>query len=494
MELRLPSASAGGVTVHSPIDAQPLAEVHAASVADMAASLQALQQVRPAWSALPPLRRGQLLRAFADRLRQHRQPLARLVTLETGKVAAEALGEVQDMIDICDFGAGLSHQLQGLADDLVIASERPAHEMRESWHPFGICGVLSAFDAPVAVWARNAVLALVCGNGLIWKPSEKAPLCALAAHGLLQTTLAAAEPDFIEIAQLCLGGQEQGAWLVEHPALRLISAAGSSAMGRVVGARCAAQFKRTMLELSGNDAAIVRPSANLELAAHAIVSAAVGTSGQRCTTLRRAFIHADVYEQLVGRLKTAYAGLRIGHPAEAGVQMGPLIDAAAYAAMAGALAASAQRGSRVSGGGRLMAELLPQAFYVRPALVETESQHDTMLAETCAPILYLQRVDDLDEAIALTNAAVHGRSSCIFTESRYEAERFMSQSGSDCDIVNVNAGTSGAGIAGTFGGENDIGSGRQARSDAWKAYMRRITNKVNFGAGLPLAQGDRLTA
>ena len=487
MGLALAPGAASDLTLRSPIDAQALAELCTTNEGGMVCSLQVLQGVQPGWAALPASRRGQVLRVFSERLRAHRSSLAQLITLETGKVTAEAIGEVQEMIDMCDFGVGLSRQLHGL----VIPPKRLEHRISESWHPFGICGVISAFNLPVAFWAWNAVLALVCGNGLIWKPSEKAPLSAFAEHGLLRLVLAEAEPDFVDISQLWIGGHEQGSWLVEHPAVRLISAAGSTQMGRAVALRCAAQFKRGIFKLGGNNAVIVRPSADLALAARSIVFAAIGTSGQRCTTLRRAFIHSSVYEQLVVRLKTAYADLHIGHPAENGTQMGPLIDGAAYLAMAAALAECAKRGNRVTGGQRLNADLLPRAFYVRPALVETEVQHDTMIAETFAPILYLQRVDDLDEAIALNNAVAHGLSSCIFTNSLREAERFTSLSGSDCGIANVNVGTSDADIGRAFSGEKDSGGGCEAGSDTWKNYMRRATSTMNFGAELPLAQGVR---
>ena len=487
MGLVLPREDGGDLNLRSPTDAEEVADLHTTSETETGRSFASLQRARPGWAALPAPRRGQVLRVFSERLRMHQSALARLITLETGKVMAEALGEVQQAIDRCDFSVGLSRQLHSL----VNAPERLEHKAFECWHPFGVCGVITAFDAPVAVWARHAALALVCGNGLIWKPSMKAPLSAYAAHGLLHAVLVETEPDFAEIAQLWIGGPEQGARLVDHPAVRLISATGSTEMGRAVAVRCADQFKRGIVESGGNHAAIVRPSADLALATREIVCAAVGTSGQRCATLRRVFIHSDIYDELVARLKAAYANLHVGHPAEPGTQIGPLIDAAAYAAMAAALADCAQRGNRVTGGQRLNAELLPRAYYVRPALVETETQHATMLTETFAPILYLQRVDDLGEAIALSQAVAHGMSCCIFTGSLHEAEQFMSQAGSECAVANVNAGTSGAEIGGASGGEDGSGGGREADSDAWKNYMRRTIHTVNRSAALPLAQGPR---
>jgi len=473
--------------VRTPIDGALLAELPATGAAEMAATLADAREAQRAWALLPAPRRGELLRRYGETLRRHKPALGRLVSLEAGKILQEGEGEVQEMIDICDFAVGLSRQLHGL----VIASERPAHKMLETWHPHGLCGVISAFNFPVAVWAWNAALALACGNGLVWKPSEKTPLCALAAHGLLRQVLRAAEPGYASISQLWLGGRAQGEYLVEHPAVGLISATGSTAMGRAVGVACARRFKRAILELGGNNAAVVCASANLDLALRGMVFAAVGTAGQRCTTLRRAFIHASIYDPMVERLKRAYASVSIGDPLREGVLMGPLIDARAYEAMQGALEQCRRRGDRVSGGERVLAGEYPRACYVRPALVETQAQHETMLRETFAPILYVQKFTQLDQAIALNNAASHGLSSCIFTDSLREAELFTSAAGSDCGIVNVNIGTSGAEIGGAFGGEKETGGGRESGSDAWKGYMRRATNTINYGEALPLAQGLR---
>jgi aldehyde dehydrogenase (NAD+) len=478
---------AGTVTVRSPVDGASIGHVPACTPAQADALVARAHAAQATWALLPAPARGEIVRRFGEVLREHKPALGRLVSLEAGKILQEGLGEVQEMIDICDFAVGLSRQLYGL----TIASERPQHAMRETWHPYGLCGVISAFNFPVAVWAWNAALALVCGNGVIWKPSEKATLCALAAHGLLERVLAAAAPQHTGISAVLPGGRMLGSHLVSHPAVRLVSATGSTRMGREVGIACAGQFKRSILELGGNNAAIVAPSADIELAVRAITFAAAGTAGQRCTTLRRCFIHADLMDTMASRLITVFDRLPVGDPLADGTLVGPLIDTAAGDAMANALAACRAQGNIVTGGERLLAERYPQAYYVRPALVMTDAQHDTMLTETFAPILYLMPYTTLDEAIALNNAAAHGLSSCIFTESMREAERFLSAAGSDCGIANVNIGTSGAEIGGAFGGEKATGGGRESGSDAWKGYMRRATNTINYGDSLPLAQGIR---
>jgi aldehyde dehydrogenase (NAD+) len=363
--------------------------------------------------------------------------------------------------------------------------------MLETWHPYGICGVISAFNFPVAVWAWNATLALVCGNAVIWKPSEKTPLSAWVAHHLLLRTLAEFEPAFADIAQLAIGERSVGALLVDHPDVRLISATGSTAMGRAVGEACARQFKRSILELGGNNAALVCPTADLDLAVRAIVFAAVGTAGQRCTSLRRLFVDRTIYRPFVDRLEAVYASIRIGDPRDADTLVGPLIDAHACDAMRAALSEAAAEGGAVTGGGRVLADAYPGAFYVRPALVEMPRQTALMLRETFAPILYALPFDDLDQAIALNNASAHGLSSCIFTRDLTESEVFLSARGSDCGIANVNIGTSGAEIGGAFGGEKETGGGRESGSDAWRSYMRRSTSTINYGKTLPLAQGIR---
>jgi aldehyde dehydrogenase (NAD+) len=476
-----------GLVSRTPIDGSQLARIPVSSTEACASAVARAKQAQAPWRDMPAPRRGELVRRYGNVLRAHKDALGMLVTLETGKLLQEGMGEVQEMIDICDFAVGLSRQLHGL----TIASERPEHRMLETWHPYGLCGVISAFNFPVAVWAWNATLALVCGNAVIWKPSEKTPLSAWTAHRLLIRTLSEFDPAMADIAQLFIGEHATGAWLVEHPDVRLISATGSTGMGRVVGEACARQFKRSILELGGNNAAIVCPSADLDLALRAIVFAAAGTAGQRCTTMRRLFIHRDVYAALVPRLQAAYASIAVGDPRLPETLVGPLIDAAAFDAHRRALAEATAEGAKITAGERLFAARWPDAFYVRPALAEMPQQTATMLRETFAPILYALPFDDLDEAIALNNAAAHGLSSCIFTRNLRDSEIFLSARGSDCGITNVNIGTSGAEIGGAFGGEKQTGGGRESGSDAWKGYMRRTTSTINYGKDLPLAQGIR---
>ncbi|WP_059415927.1 L-piperidine-6-carboxylate dehydrogenase [Cupriavidus basilensis] len=478
---------AGALPVRSPIDGEAFGHLPACTPAEADARIERARAAQASWALVPAPVRGEVVRRFGEMLREHKKHLGQLVSLESGKILQEGLGEVQEMIDICDFAVGLSRQLHGL----TIASERPQHAMRETWHPYGLCGVISAFNFPVAVWAWNAALALVCGNGVVWKPSEKTPLCALAVQGLLDGVLDIAAPHHAGIATVLAGPQALGQHLVAHADVRLVSATGSTRMGREVGIACAGQFKRAILELGGNNAAIVAPSANIELAIRAITFSAAGTAGQRCTTLRRAFVHADLFDAVTTRLMHVFSTLPMGDPLAEATLVGPLIDGAAGAAMAGALLRCRGHGNVVHGGERVLAERYPNAEYVRPALVLTDRQHETMLTETFAPILYVMPYDTLDEAIALNNAAAHGLSSCIFTESLREAERFLSAAGSDCGIANVNIGTSGAEIGGAFGGEKATGGGRESGSDAWKGYMRRATNTINYGDALPLAQGIR---
>ena len=480
------NASAGLVS-RTPIDGSQLARIPISSADAGASAVARAKQAQMRWRDTPAPRRGEVVRRYGNVLRAYKDALGMLVTLETGKLLQEGMGEVQEMIDICDFAVGLSRQLHGL----TIASERPDHRMLETWHPYGICGVISAFNFPVAVWAWNTTLALVCGNAVIWKPSEKTPLSAWAAHRLLIRTLSEFDPWMVDVAHLIIGDRSTGAWLVEHPDVRLISATGSTGMGRVVGEECARQFKRSILELGGNNAAIVCPSADLDLALRAIVFAAAGTAGQRCTTMRRLLIHRDAYATLIPRLRAAYASIAVGDPRVPGTLVGPLIDAAAFEAHRRTLAEATAEGATITGGERLFADQWPDAFYVRPALAEMPEQSPTMLRETFAPILYALPFDDLDEAIALNNAAAHGLSSCIFTRNLADSEIFLSARGSDCGITNVNIGTSGAEIGGAFGGEKQTGGGRESGSDAWKGYMRRTTSTINFGKDLPLAQGIR---
>jgi aldehyde dehydrogenase (NAD+) len=428
------------------------------------------------WRTVPAPRRGELVRLLGEQLREAKPSLARLVTLECGKILQESLGEVQEMIDIWDFAVGLSRQLYGL----TIASERPNHRMMEQWHPLGPVLVISAFNFPVAVWAWNAALALVCGNPVIWKPSEKTPLCAEFVMSLVRR---AAErfgdaPD--GLVQLVQGERDTGERLVDDPRIALVSATGSTAMGRAVGPRVAQRFGRSLLELGGNNATIVCPRADLELATRAILFSAAGTAGQRCTTLRRLIVHDSIAGELVERVRGLFAQVKVGDPREPDTLIGPLIDEAAFDAMKSVIGGGVEQVDAVAGG-----------FYVRPAIVEVAAQEGRVLTETFAPILYVLRYRELDEAIALNNDVPQGLSSSIFTMNLREAERFMSAAGSDCGIANVNIGPSGAEIGGAFGGEKETGGGRESGSDSWRAYMRRQTNTINYGSDLPLAQGIR---
>ena len=480
--LGVPAAAtaAGSLPARSPITGEGVG--HVAETADPAAVIGLAHEAFAAWRRVPAPRRGELVRRFGAVLRAHKDDLARLVTLEAGKIVSEGAGEVQEMIDICDFAVGLSRQLHGL----TIASERPDHRMMETWHPLGVVGIISAFNFPVAVWSWNAALALVCGDPCVWKPSEKTPLTALATQALFARAcdgLADAPP---HLASLLLGGPAIGAALVDDRRVPLVSATGSTAMGRAVAPRLAARFARPLLELGGNNGAIIAPSADLDLAVRAIAFAAMGTAGQRCTTLRRLFVHADVHAALVGRLRKAYATVRVGDPRDAATLVGPLIDEAAGRAMDAALARARELGGVVHGGEPVA---LGGGTYRRPALVELAAQAGPMLDETFAPILYVVPYRDLDAALAEHNSVTQGLSSSIFTTDLREAERFLATS--DCGIANVNLGPSGAEIGGAFGGEKDTGGGRESGSDAWKQYMRRATTTINYGRALPLAQGVR---
>ena len=423
------------------------------------------------------------MRRFGNALREHKADLARLVTIECGKPISEGEGEVQEMIDICDFAVGLSRQLHGL----TIASERPGHRMMEQWHPLGPVLIISAFNFPVAVWAWNAALALVCGNSVIWKPSEKTPLTALATQALLDGVLS----DFGDapdgLSQVVIGARDTGATLVADPRIALVSATGSTAMGRAVGQVAASRFAKTILELGGNNAAIVSDKADLDLALRGALFSAVGTSGQRCTSLRRLFVHDAVYDAFVPKLKAAADSIPVGDPLDTKNLAGPLIDEDAFVRMQTALDEARALGARVSGGERLD----KAGVYVRPAIVEMAKHEGPALRETFAPILYVFRYSDLTEAIALQNNVGAGLSSSIFSNDMRECELFLSAQGSDCGIANVNIGTSGAEIGGAFGGEKETGGGRESGSDSWKAYMRRATNTINYSTDLPLAQGVR---
>ena len=463
----------GDLVSFSPIDGQPIGRV---AVGDADAAVTRAANAFREWRKVPAPRRGELVRLLGEELRAAKEPLARLVTLETGKIVQEGLGEVQEMIDICDFAVGLSRQLYGL----TIASERADHRMIEQWHPLGPVLVISAFNFPVAVWAWNAALALVCGDPVIWKPSEKTPLTAAAVMALAKRALdrfGDAPEGLLELVQ---GGRDVGEALVNEPRIALVSATGSTAMGRRVGPLVAKRFGRVLLELGGNNAMVVTPSADLDLAERAILFSAAGTAGQRCTSLRRLIVHESIADDLIARLRKLFARAAIGDPREAGTLIGPLIDEAAFDAMAKVLGNSIER-----------VEAVPGGFYARPAIIEVPAQAGTVLQETFAPILYVLRYSDLDDAIALNNAVTQGLSSSIFTNDLREAERFISAAGSDCGIANVNIGPSGAEIGGAFGGEKETGGGRESGSDSWRAYMRRSTNTINYGRDLPLAQGIR---
>jgi aldehyde dehydrogenase (NAD+) len=441
------------------------------------------------WRRVPAPVRGALVKRFGELLAEHKDDLATLISLEVGKITSEARGEVQEMVDICDFAVGLSRQLYGR----TMPSERPGHRLMETWHPIGAVGVISAFNFPAAVWSWNTAVALVCGDPVVWKPSELTPLTSLACHAVLAQAIAEmGAPD--GLSQLLIGGSEVGEALVDHPGIALLSATGSTRMGREVGPRVAGRFGRVLLELGGNNAAIVAPSADLDLTTRGIVFSAAGTAGQRCTTMRRVIAHRSVVDEVTERLVSTYARLPIGNPMADGTLVGPLIHGGAFDKMAHALAlAGAEGGKLVVGGDRVLADEAPGAYYVQPAVVRIDEQTAVVQQETFAPLLYVLPYDDLDEAIALNNAVPQGLSSSIFTSDQAEAERFVSAEGSDAGIVNVNIGTSGAEIGGAFGGEKETGGGRESGSDAWRAYMRRATNTVNYSGELPLAQGVDFT-
>jgi aldehyde dehydrogenase (NAD+) len=474
----------GTQAVHTPVDGSQIASVHWEGAAEVEQHVTRAEAAFEAWRKVPAPRRGELMRLFGEALRKHKAELGELVSWEAGKITQEGLGEVQEMIDICDFAVGLSRQLYGL----TIASERPGHHMRETWHPLGVVGVISAFNFPVAVWAWNTALALVCGNAVIWKPSEKTPLTALACQALFEGVLKHFPDAPQYLSQVVIGGREAGEALVDDPRVALISATGSTRMGREVAPKIAARFARSILELGGNNAMILGPSADLDLAVRAILFSAVGTAGQRCTSLRRLIAHESVKEEIVTRLKAAYAKVRIGHPLE-GNLIGPLIDKHSYENMQDALEQALSEGGRVFGGKRQLAEQFPNAYYVSPAIVEMPEQSDVVCTETFAPILYVIGYDEFTDAVRLNNAVPQGLSSCIFTTDVREAEQFISALGSDCGIANVNIGPSGAEIGGAFGGEKETGGGRESGSDAWRGYMRRQTATVNYSLELPLAQG-----
>jgi aldehyde dehydrogenase (NAD+) len=477
--------AADALVARSPITGGELARFTAHSPAEVDAVVGRAAEAFAAWRVVPAPVRGQLVRELGELLREHKDDLGALVSIEAGKIRSEGLGEVQEMIDICDLAVGLSRQLFGL----TIASERPGHRMMEQWHPLGVVGVISAFNFPVAVWSWNTALALVCGDAVVWKPSEKTMLTALACQALL--TEAARRVGAPEaVSAVVLGDAAVGEALVDDPRVALVSATGSTRMGRAVAPRVAGRFGRLLLELGGNNAAVVTPSADLDLTVRGIVFSAAGTAGQRCTSLRRVIVHESIADELCSRLAAAFATLPIGSPLESGTLVGPLIDAAAGAGYADAIGkAQANGGELLAGGSRVLVDEAPDAHYVQPALIRMPTQSEIVRAETFAPILYVMTYTDFDEALALHNEVPQGLSSSIFTMNVREAERFVSPDGSDCGIANVNIGPSGAEIGGAFGGEKETGGGRESGSDAWKAYMRRATNTVNYSTELPLAQG-----
>ncbi len=486
-------AVATGLQARSPIDGGSLATLPATGADGALVAVERSRAAFLAWRRVPPPLRGELVRRLGLALRAAKPALGRLVSIEVGKIVSEGEGEVQEMIDICDFAAGLSRQLHGL----TIASERPQHRMMETWHPLGPVGVVSAFNFPLAVWAWNAALALVCGDPVVWKPSEKAPLTAWAVASLFDRVATGFGRDAGVstggLLELLLGGRDLATLLADHPALPLVSATGSTAMGRALAPRLATRFARALLELGGNNGAIVAASADPELALRAIAFAAMGTAGQRCTSLRRLFVHQDLHPSFCARLRQACESVAVGNPLEPGTLVGPLIDAAAGQAMQQALAESRLLGAEVVGGERVRPPGLggDGAWYARPALVQLQAHEGPVLRETFAPILYVLPYRDLEQALAWHNAVEAGLSSAIFTRDLTEAERFLAADGSDCGIANVNLGPSGAEIGGAFGGEKATGGGRESGSDAWKTYMRRATNTINHGSQLPLAQGVR---
>ncbi|WP_293780183.1 aldehyde dehydrogenase family protein [uncultured Aeromicrobium sp.] len=478
-----PFVAHGDLECRTPIDGSVLGRMASHSTTDVATAVSRAQEAFGKWRTVPAPVRGALVRELGELLRQHKADLGTLVSIEAGKIISEGLGEVQEMIDICDLAVGLSRQLYGL----TIATERPGHRMMEQWHPLGVVGVISAFNFPVAVWSWNAALAFVCGDPVVWKPSEKTLLTAVACQALVrEAARRTGAPE--ALLQVVLGSREVGEALVDDPRVPLISATGSTRMGKQVAPRVAARLGRSLLELGGNNAAIVTPSADLDLTVRGIVFAAAGTAGQRCTSLRRVIVHESVKDELVGRLTTAYGTLTIGSPLESSTLVGPLIDGAAAEAFEAAIAqAVADGGTLLAGGDR--AKVAGDGHYVHPAIVEMPAQTPIVRTETFAPLLYILTYRDFNEALALHNGVDQGLSSSIFTLDVREAETFLSTVGSDCGIANVNIGPSGAEIGGAFGGEKETGGGRESGSDAWRAYMRRATNTINYSTDLPLAQG-----
>ncbi len=480
----------GDLESFSPIDGQSLGKAQQHKLSDVDIIAENAQKAFKEWRQIPAPIRGEFVRLLGNQLRENKQALGTLVTLECGKSLTEGMGEVQEMIDICDFAVGLSRQLYGL----TIASERPQHHMREVWQPLGPVGIISAFNFPVAVWSWNAAIALACGDPVVWKPSEKTPLTALACQNLFDRAVEEFKvvghdaPD--HLSQILMGGRDIGEAMVNHDAFPLISATGSTRMGREVGKVVAARFGKAILELGGNNAIIVAPSADQDLALTGVAFGAVGTAGQRCTTTRRVIIHADIYDEFVAKLVAGYGQLKIGDPTDGANHVGPLVDADAVADFENSIAKAVEQGGKILAGGARADENVPSGgHYVQPTIIEMNEQTDIVRHETFAPILYVFKYTDLENAIEMQNAVPQGLSSAVFTNDVREAERFTSATGSDCGIANVNIGTSGAEIGGAFGGEKETGGGRESGSDSWKAYMRRQTQTTNYSSALPLAQG-----
>ena len=477
------SAASASLSARSPITGQDLGTIAADTAQTASDKIAAAQTAFETWRDVPAPVRGQLVQRWGQLLGEHKEDLAKIITVEAGKTPSEAAGEVQEMIDICEFALGQSRQLWGK----TMPSERPGHRLMETWHPLGVVGVISAFNFPVAVYSWNTALALVAGDAVVWKPSENAVLAALGAQSLLAR--AAAEVGAPEnLAPILIGGRDIGDAMVRDERVALVSATGSVRMGREVGPVVAERFGKILLELGGNNAAIVAPSADIDLALRGVVFAAAGTAGQRCTTLRRLIVHESIADEFVDKVVAAYKTLSIGSPTDDGVLVGPLINSGSFDAMQAAIKqAEAEGGEVLCGGGRVLADERPDAHYVEPAVVRMPAQSAVVKEETFAPILYVVTYSDLDEALEIHNDVPQGLSSAIFTAELAESEKFLSRS--DCGIANVNIGTSGAEIGGAFGGEKETGGGRESGSDSWKAYMRPATNTINYSGELPLAQG-----
>jgi len=473
------------ITSFSPVDGKKIGSVLETKRSNYDKVIRKSQEAFQEWRHMPAPQRGEIVRQYGEALRKHKDSLGRLVSYEMGKSLQEGWGEVQEMIDICDFAVGLSRQLYGL----TMHSERPSHRMYEQWHPLGTVGIISAFNFPVAVWAWNSMIALVCGNTCVWKPSEKTPLCGIACQKIFDDIIK--KNNLPEgLVNMVTGGAQLGKWMAEDERLPLISATGSTRMGKSVAQTVAGRLGKSLLELGGNNAIIITPTADMDLVLTSAVFGAVGTAGQRCTTTRRLIIHDSIYDQVIQKIKKAYRQVRIGDPLDSNNHMGPLIDQDAVAMYEDALRAAKKEGAKLLvKGGALEGAGYESGCYVKPAIVEADNSMSVVQTETFAPILYVMKYSDLNEAIAMQNDVPQGLSSAIITTNMRESEQFLSAWGSDCGIANVNIGTSGAEIGGAFGGEKETGGGRESGSDAWKAYMRRQTNTINYSSEVPLAQG-----